>query len=277
MAAKFIVTNMSAKPEGVVHFYHDRGTAEQWIKEGTYALHWTRLSGKRFVCNQVRLGLFVLAYNLGNFLRRLVLPRKIKHGSLRSLLAKLIKIGAKVVRHSGSNGRSNGPAADWTRPHGAPRPTTIPRRICQPHELLRAQLTHPEPPDVGGDVPSCPARAAAHPPLPPGRTGPLRDRRCCFNPARACGAVQSGVFRGSELRFGLAIIPVIGSPTRTNRVILTLPAGKMGGWSTPRHRWFLGRDFCVRRQLGQVDVDRAALRCSRLGGDGRARKLPFPR
>ena len=96
----FIVTNMSAKPEGVVHFYHGRGTAEQWIKEGKYALHWTRLSCKRFVCNQVRLGLFVLAYNLGNFLRRLVLPRKIKHWSLRSLLVKLIKIGAKVVRHN---------------------------------------------------------------------------------------------------------------------------------------------------------------------------------
>ena len=91
---------MSAKPEGVVHFYHGRGTAEQWIKEGNYALHWTRLSGKRFVCNQVRLGLFVLAYTLGNFLRRLVLPRKIKHWSLRSLLVKLIKIGAKVVRHN---------------------------------------------------------------------------------------------------------------------------------------------------------------------------------
>jgi len=96
----FIVTNMSAKPEGVVHFYNGRGTAEQWIKEGKYALHWTRLSCKRFVCNQVRLGLFVLAYNLGNFLRRLVLPRKIKHWSLRSLLVKLIKVGAKVVRHN---------------------------------------------------------------------------------------------------------------------------------------------------------------------------------
>ena len=71
-----------------------------WIKEGKYALHWTRLSCKRFVSNQVRLGLFVLAYNLGNFLRRLVLPRKIKHWSLRSLLVKLIKIGAKVVRHN---------------------------------------------------------------------------------------------------------------------------------------------------------------------------------
>jgi hypothetical protein len=96
----FIVTTMSAKPEGVVHFYNGRGTAEQWIKEGKYALNWTRLSCKRFVSNQVRLWLFVLAYNLGNFLRRLVLPRKIKHWSLRSLLVKLIKIGAKVVIHS---------------------------------------------------------------------------------------------------------------------------------------------------------------------------------
>jgi len=96
----FIVTNMCAKPEGIVHFYNGRGTAEQWIKEGKYALNWTRLSCKRFISNRVRLWLFVLAYNLGNFLRRLVLPSKIKHWSLRSLLVKLIKIRAKVVRHS---------------------------------------------------------------------------------------------------------------------------------------------------------------------------------
>ena len=73
---------------------------QQWIKEGKYALNWTRLSCQRFVPNQVRLALFVLAYNLGNFLRRLVLPRRIKHWSLRTLLSKLIKIGAKVVHHS---------------------------------------------------------------------------------------------------------------------------------------------------------------------------------
>ena len=70
----FIVTNLSAKPEGVVHFYNGRGTAEQWIKEGK-ALNWTRLSCYRLVANQVRLQLFVLAYNLGNFLRRLGFPR----------------------------------------------------------------------------------------------------------------------------------------------------------------------------------------------------------
>ncbi len=96
----FMVTNMSARTKGVVRFYNKRGTAEQWIKEGKYALNWTRLSCKQFDSNRVRLGLFVLAYNLGNFLRRLALPREIKHWSLRTLLTKLIKIGAKVVRHS---------------------------------------------------------------------------------------------------------------------------------------------------------------------------------
>jgi hypothetical protein len=96
----FIVTNLTAKPEGVVHFYNGRGTAEQWIKEGKYALNWTRLSCHRFVANQVRLLLFLLAYNLGNFLRRLGLPGAVKDWSLRSLQLKLIKIGGRVVRHA---------------------------------------------------------------------------------------------------------------------------------------------------------------------------------
>jgi hypothetical protein len=96
----FIVTNLSTKAKGVVHFYNGRGTAEQWIKEGKYALNWTRLSCHRFVANQVRLQLFILAYNLGNFLRRLGLPRAVKDWSLRSLQLKLIKIGGRVVRHA---------------------------------------------------------------------------------------------------------------------------------------------------------------------------------
>ena len=96
----FIVTNMTAGPEGVVRFYNGRGTAEQWIKEGKYALNWTRLSCHRFVANRVRLSVFVLAYNLGNFLRRLCLPKAVKHWSLRSVQVKLIKMGGRLVRHS---------------------------------------------------------------------------------------------------------------------------------------------------------------------------------
>jgi hypothetical protein len=96
----FIVTNLRWKAKNVMKFYNKRGTAEQWIKEGKYALNWTRLSCHDFTDNQVRLQLFALAYNLGNFLRRLALPKKIRDWSLRTLQVKLIKIGAKVVRHS---------------------------------------------------------------------------------------------------------------------------------------------------------------------------------
>jgi len=52
------------------------------------------------VANQVRLQLFILAYNLGNFLRRLGLPRTVKDWSLRSLQLKLIKLGGRVVHHA---------------------------------------------------------------------------------------------------------------------------------------------------------------------------------
>jgi len=96
----FIVTNLRLSSAQVVRFYNGRGTAEQWIKEGKHALNWTRLSCASFDANQVRLQLFSLAYNLGNFLRRLALPRSVKHWSLRSLQTKLIKIGAKVVQHA---------------------------------------------------------------------------------------------------------------------------------------------------------------------------------
>jgi hypothetical protein len=96
----FIVTNMSAKAKNVVRFYNRRGLCEQYIKEGKYALSWTRLSCTRFSSNRVRLALFVLAYNLGNFLRRFALPREVSHWSLRSVQIKLVKIGAKVVSHS---------------------------------------------------------------------------------------------------------------------------------------------------------------------------------
>src|SRR5262249_33582119 len=70
----FIVTNMSRPAERVVAFYNQRGTAEQWIKEGKAAIRWTRLSCRSFAANAVRLQLHALAYNLANFLRTLATP-----------------------------------------------------------------------------------------------------------------------------------------------------------------------------------------------------------
>src|SRR5512132_557218 len=95
----FIVTNLARPPERVVAFYNRRGTAEQWIKEGKTALVWTRLSCRGFTANAVRLQLHTLAYTLANFMRTLALPQEVKQWSLTTLRNKLVKIGAKVVRH----------------------------------------------------------------------------------------------------------------------------------------------------------------------------------
>jgi hypothetical protein len=96
----FIVTNLPMEPDWVVRFYNQRGTAEQHIKEGKYAFHWTRLSCRRFRDNEVRLQLHALAYNLATFLRCIELPEAMADWSLTSLQLKLIKIGARVVRHA---------------------------------------------------------------------------------------------------------------------------------------------------------------------------------
>jgi hypothetical protein len=95
----FIVTNLARSAEGIVTFYNRRGTCEQNIKEGKNAIKWNRLSCRTFAANAVRLQLHALAYNLGNFMRTLAMPKAAQPWSLTSLREKLIKIGAKVVRH----------------------------------------------------------------------------------------------------------------------------------------------------------------------------------
>jgi hypothetical protein len=95
----FIVTNLARSAEGVVAFYNRRGTCEQYIKEGKNAIKWTRLSCRSFAANAARLQLHALAYNLGNFMRTLAMPKTAEPWSLTSLREKLIKIGAKVVSH----------------------------------------------------------------------------------------------------------------------------------------------------------------------------------
>ena len=96
----FIVTNTQLANRKVVHLYNQRGKAEQWIKEGKQAVKMTRLSCHRFRGNEVRLWLSILAYNLGNLWRRLVLPKEIGTWSLTSLQQRLVKTGGRLVKHA---------------------------------------------------------------------------------------------------------------------------------------------------------------------------------
>ena len=96
----FIVTNLTLPSRAVVRFYNKRGTAEQWIKEGKQAVKMTRLSCHRFRSNEVRLWLTIIAYNLGNLWRRLVLPQRIGNWSLTSLQQRLVKTGGRLIKHA---------------------------------------------------------------------------------------------------------------------------------------------------------------------------------
>jgi hypothetical protein len=96
----FIVTNLTLPNRAVVRFYNKRGTAEQWIKEGKQAVKMTRLSCHKFRSNEVRLWLTIIAYNLGNLWRRLLLPQRIHNWSLTSLQQRLVKTGGRLVRHA---------------------------------------------------------------------------------------------------------------------------------------------------------------------------------
>jgi hypothetical protein len=96
----FIVTNLAASSRAVVRFYNKRGTAEQWIKEGKQAVAMTRLSCHRFRANETRLWLSLIAYNLGNLWRRLVLPMRVASWSLTSLQQRLVKTGGRLIKHS---------------------------------------------------------------------------------------------------------------------------------------------------------------------------------
>ncbi len=86
-----------------MRFYNQRGTAEQWIKEGKEgktAVKWTRLSCRSMKANAVRLPLPALAYNMANFPHTLALPIERERWSLTTLRQKLVKISAEVVAHS---------------------------------------------------------------------------------------------------------------------------------------------------------------------------------
>ena len=94
------MTNLEADSREVVRFYNKRGTAEQWIKEGKQAVKMTRLSCQRFRSNEVRLWLSLVAYNLGNLWRRLVLPKRTDNWSLTSLQQRLVKTGGWLLKHA---------------------------------------------------------------------------------------------------------------------------------------------------------------------------------
>ncbi len=83
----------ASPPKPMSHLSTSSGSA-------TWSVKMKRLSCHRFRSNEVRLWPSVIAYNLGNLWRRLVLPRRIDNWSLTSLQQRLVKTGGRLVRHA---------------------------------------------------------------------------------------------------------------------------------------------------------------------------------
>ena len=95
----FIVTNMPMSPEYVVGFYCGRGNMENFIKECKDDFGFACVSSQKKEVNANRLQVHVLAYNLVNWMRRLVLPGKMRKWRMETIRRNLIKVASRVTRH----------------------------------------------------------------------------------------------------------------------------------------------------------------------------------
>ena len=94
----FIVTNMELNPESLIQFYCNRGRMENFIKESKNGFDFDSMSSHSKLVNANRLQISMLAYNLFNWFKRLVLPQKMRKLQVDTIRLKLIKIASRIVR-----------------------------------------------------------------------------------------------------------------------------------------------------------------------------------
>lgn len=96
----FFVTNLSESfsPQAIVHSYQQRGTMENFIKEGKNGFGLDQMKSNDFLTNQVRMMLSLLAYNLTNWLRTLCFPANSQGFQIETIRTRLIKVASRLVK-----------------------------------------------------------------------------------------------------------------------------------------------------------------------------------
>jgi hypothetical protein len=96
---RFVVTNRRGRAAEVFAWYHQRGQAENFIKELKRDLAADRLSCHAFHANAFRLLLHALAYDLLHLFRlRTLAGTPLATATLGTIRLRLLKLGARVVR-----------------------------------------------------------------------------------------------------------------------------------------------------------------------------------
>jgi hypothetical protein len=94
----FVVTNMSLSPKSIANLYFNRGTMENFIKEGKLGFAFGNMTSTEFERNACKLQIAILAYNLHNGFSRLCLPASMNTRLIDTVRLQLIKIAGKVIR-----------------------------------------------------------------------------------------------------------------------------------------------------------------------------------
>ena len=126
----FVVTTMESLPEQIIRFYCGRGNMENFIKEAKNGFDFSSVSSRKKVVNANRLSVHMLAYNLFNWFRRLVLPARMRKQQVDTIRLKLLKIAARVI-HSARYITSSSVAVVLTR-----KSSLKPSLISKSWELL---------------------------------------------------------------------------------------------------------------------------------------------
>lgn len=93
----FIVTNMDMEPYQIIQFYCGRGKMENFIKESKSGFNFAAVSSHSKIVNANRMRLHMLAYNLFNWFKRLVLPASMRKQQVDTIRLKLTKIAARAI------------------------------------------------------------------------------------------------------------------------------------------------------------------------------------
>ena len=95
----FIVTNLSENisAKRVFETYNKRGTMENYIKEAKNSFFFDKTDSPRFIENEARMMISLLAYNLVNFLRTLCFEPKSKGLQVNTIRLRLFKVAGKLV------------------------------------------------------------------------------------------------------------------------------------------------------------------------------------
>lgn len=95
----FIVTNFSENisAKRVFETYNKRGSMENYIKEGKNSFFFDKTDSPRFIENEARMMISLLAYNLVNFLRTLCFEPKSKGLQVDTIRFRLFKVAGKLV------------------------------------------------------------------------------------------------------------------------------------------------------------------------------------